>query len=258
MRTAGTVVNRKSDKRLVQGEATRSALLAAARELFGERGYAATSTEEIVAAAGVTKGALYHHFGGKQELFRVVLEQVLHEVSDAVVAIFNQPDPWRDLVDGCAAWIDAHRDPAVRRIVLTDSRSVLDEEVVRDIENRFGAVAIRGALRKNRTAGMLEPAPAATARPDAHRCAARGVPVRRRRRRPAASAGRSRRPRHTPPRIVPVDVTHDVTFQPRGERPDVRALDLPPCEGEELVSRRTRPAAPAARHRRRQAYGSQA
>jgi AcrR family transcriptional regulator len=149
----------KSDKRLVQGEATRNALVVAARRLFGEQGYAATSTEEIVAAAGVTKGALYHHFGGKQELYRVVLEQVLHEVSDAVVAIFNQPDPWRDLVDGCAAWIDAHQDPAVRRIVLTDARAVLDEDVVRDIEGRLGVVAVRGALRKNRTARSLDDAP---------------------------------------------------------------------------------------------------
>jgi AcrR family transcriptional regulator len=161
MRTGGTVVKRspaKSDKRLDRGDATRAALVTAARQLFGERGYAATSTEDVVAAAGVTKGALYHHFGGKQELFRVVHEQLLHEVSDAVVAIFNHPDPWRDIVDGCAAWIDAHRDPAVRRIVLTDARSVLDEDMVRDIEGRFGVVALRGALRKNRTAGLLDPA----------------------------------------------------------------------------------------------------
>lgn len=160
MRTDGTVVKRPpktKDRRLDRGDATKAALIAAARELFGERGYAATPTEDVVAAAGVTKGALYHHFGGKQELFRVVHEQLLHEISDAVVAIFNQPDPWRDIVDGCAAWIDAHRDPAVRRIVLTDARSVLDDDMVRDIEGRFGVVALRGALRKNRTAGMLDP-----------------------------------------------------------------------------------------------------
>lgn len=159
MRTNGTVVNENSDKRLIQGEATRAQLLAAARHLFGERGYADTSTEEIVAAAGVTKGALYHHFGGKKELFAVVLEQVLLEVSDAVVAIFNQPDPWRDLVDGCATWIDAHNDPAVRRIVLDDARAVLDEDEVRAVENRFAVVAVRGALRKNMTLGVLDPQP---------------------------------------------------------------------------------------------------
>ena len=157
MRTDSTVV--KADRRIQQGDATRTAITAAARELFGEHGYAATSTEEIVAAAGVTKGALYHHFGGKQELFRVVLEQVLLEVSDSVVAIFNQPDPWRDLVEGCTAWIDAHRDPDVRRIVLTDARAVLDDDVVRDIESRYVTVAIRGALRKNHTAGLLDDTP---------------------------------------------------------------------------------------------------
>jgi AcrR family transcriptional regulator len=160
MRTGGTDVKGpapRTDKRLDKGDATRTAILSAARQLFGEQGYTATATEEVVSAAGVTKGALYHHFGGKQELFRIVHEQVLHEISDSVVAIFNQPDPWHDIVEGCAAWIDAHRDPAVRRIVLVEARAVLDEDQVRDAESRFGVVAILGALRKNRTAGALDP-----------------------------------------------------------------------------------------------------
>jgi AcrR family transcriptional regulator len=147
------------DKRVIQGDATRAALIQAARELFGAQGYVETSNDEIVARAGVTKGALYHHFKGKEDLFRVVFEQVQHEVTDQAVAEFLQPDSWEALVQGCALWIDAHLDPSVRRIVLFDPRAVLGWEIVREIENRFGVVALRGALRKAMHAGVLEQRP---------------------------------------------------------------------------------------------------
>jgi AcrR family transcriptional regulator len=152
MHTKSTEVK---DKRVAQGDATRTALIGAARQLFGESGYGDTSTDEIVAAAGVTKGALYHHFGGKEDLFRAVVEQVQHEVSDHAVAEFLAPDSWQALVRGCTLWIDAHLDPAVRRIVLQDARAVLAWEDVRTIENRYGAVALRGALRKAVHAGVI-------------------------------------------------------------------------------------------------------
>jgi AcrR family transcriptional regulator len=160
MHTDGTEVkeNLKSS-RAAQGVRTRLDLVAAAREVFGEQGFAATSTEEIVARAGVTKGALYHHFSGKEELFRAVCEQVLLEVADQVAAVFMGPDSWSALVDGCGLWIDAHQDPAVRRIVLRDARAVLGWDVVRDLDTRFGAVGLRGALRKAMTAGDLERKP---------------------------------------------------------------------------------------------------
>jgi AcrR family transcriptional regulator len=152
MHTSSTEVK---DKRLAQGEATRAALLAAAKELFGDQGYAATSTEEIVARAGVTKGALYHHFSDKESLFRAVFEQVQREVSDQAVVEFLQPDSWEALVVGCRLWIDAHLDPAVRQIVLSDARGVLGWDVARAVETRFSAVALRGALRKAMHAGVI-------------------------------------------------------------------------------------------------------
>jgi AcrR family transcriptional regulator len=152
MHTESTVVK---DKRVAQGDATRAALITAARKLFGEKGFADTGTDEIVTQAGVTKGALYHHFGGKEDLFRAVFEQVQREVSDQAVAKFLEPDSWEALIDGCSLWIDAHLDPSVRRIVLQDARAVLAWEDVRTIENRFGAVALRGALRKAMHAGVL-------------------------------------------------------------------------------------------------------
>lgn len=147
------------DKRVLQGQSTREALLRAARELFGFQGFAATSTEEIVAAAGVTKGALYHHFRDKDTLFRVVFEQVQREVSDAAVVEFMGPDSWESLIRGCQLWVDAHDDPAVRQITLIDARVVLGWEAARAIETRFSTVALRGALRKAMQAGVLRRQP---------------------------------------------------------------------------------------------------
>jgi AcrR family transcriptional regulator len=142
-------------KRAAQAAETRDALIAAARELFGRQGYPATSTEEIVDRAGVTKGALYHHFSDKEGLFRAVFEQVQREVSDAAVAKFNQRDSWAALIDGCRLWVEAHDDPAVRQIVLIDARGVLGWETAREIETRFSTVALRGALRKAMNAGVI-------------------------------------------------------------------------------------------------------
>jgi AcrR family transcriptional regulator len=147
------------DQRVAQGEATRAALLSAARELFGSKGYAATSTEEIVSLAGVTKGALYHHFADKESLFKVVFEQVQRETSDLAVAEFLEPDAWGALVSGCTLWVDAHLDPAVRQIALTDARAVLGWEEARAVETRFSTVALRGALRRAMRAGVLEARP---------------------------------------------------------------------------------------------------
>ena len=158
MHTAGTDVKGK-DRRVAQGDLTRAALISAAREQFGEKGYADTSTDEVVSLAGVTKGALYHHFGGKEALFRAVFEQVQRDVSDQAVTEFLKPDPWEALVDGCALWVDAHLDPSVRRIALQDARAVLAWDEVREIENRFGAVAVRGALRRAMHAGVIERQP---------------------------------------------------------------------------------------------------
>jgi AcrR family transcriptional regulator len=145
--------------RAAQGASTRAALVGAARELFGARGFADTSLEDVVGKAGVTKGALYHHFSGKEELFAAVYEQVQHEVSDRVVAEFLRPEPWEGLHVGCALWIDAHLDPAVQRIAMRDARAVLGWEAVRVVEARHGAVPLRGVLRRAIRQGIIEPVP---------------------------------------------------------------------------------------------------
>jgi AcrR family transcriptional regulator len=149
-------------KKVQQGELTRQALLRAARALFGERGYAETSIDEVAQAAKVTKGALYHHYDGKQELFGAVYEQVKREVSERAAAAFLEPDPWEDLCAGCEAILDAHLDPAVRRILLHDAQAVLDADTIRRVENRYGAVVLRGALRRSMRAGVIRPLPLKT------------------------------------------------------------------------------------------------
>jgi AcrR family transcriptional regulator len=155
MHTDSTNVNRK----IAQGVSTRASLLAAGRTLFGAAGFADTSIEEIAAAAGVTKGALYHHFAGKDALFRAVYEQVKRELTEEVAPSFLNPAPFEALVEGCHATLDANLDPGVRRIVLFDGRAVLGWEIAREIESRYGAIVLRGALRRAMNAGVIERQP---------------------------------------------------------------------------------------------------
>src|SRR3982750_1415055 len=106
-----------------QSELTQGALLTAARELFTEKGYAATATEEIVQQAGVTRGALYHHFRDKEELFQAVFEEAERGLVETVrtAADSAQTDPWQGFLVGCQAFLDACLEPAVQRIVLLDA-----------------------------------------------------------------------------------------------------------------------------------------
>ena len=149
-----------------QSEATVAALTAAARALFAERGYADVGTEEIVQRAGVTRGALYHHFkGGKEDLFRAVLIQVSADTTGRVLAAANSAgDPWDELVRGIEAFLDASAIPEVQRIVLVDGPAVLGWDVWRE----SGEVSIRlteQVLQAAMDAGLIAPAPA---RPLAH------------------------------------------------------------------------------------------
>lgn len=113
-----------------QAAATREHLVAVARQGFTERGYGATSIEDIVQRAGVAKGALYHHFSGKDALFRAVYEAVLADVVSAVMAAASaEQEPWASVRAGLSAFLDACLDPAFRRIVILESVSVLHPDV---------------------------------------------------------------------------------------------------------------------------------
>jgi len=113
-----------------QAEATRLLLVSVARELFTEQGYAATSIEEIIKRAGVARGALYHHFPGKDALFRAVYDEVQTEVATRVVATaIASQEPWDGVRAGLGAFLDACLEPAFRRIVVMDSVPVLAQDV---------------------------------------------------------------------------------------------------------------------------------
>jgi AcrR family transcriptional regulator len=144
-----------------QTEATTAALLTAARALFAEHGYAGVGTEEIVQRAGVTRGALYHHFKrGKEELFRAVLVQLSAEVVQQVAVVAGSiEDPFEALVAGADAFLDACARPDVQRIMLVDGPSVLGWEVWRAIDADHGLGLLELALQRAMDAGRLLPAP---------------------------------------------------------------------------------------------------
>jgi AcrR family transcriptional regulator len=117
--------------RVRQAEATRSLLIEVARQHFTEHGYAATSIDDIIRQAGVARGALYHHFAGKEALFRAVYETVEGEVVSRVMeATASQSSPWHAVRAGLSAFLDACLEPSFRRIVVLDSVSVLQAKVL--------------------------------------------------------------------------------------------------------------------------------
>ena len=137
-----SAVERRSLKQ-EHAEATRAELASSARTLFAEHGFAGVSTEQVVRRAGVTRGALYHHFADKQDLFRAVVRDVEDDVLDrTMAAVVAEPRPERHLEAGCVAFLDACLDPAVRRIMLIDAPSVLGWESCEfDAERPLGALS---------------------------------------------------------------------------------------------------------------------
>ena len=142
---------------------TRRALISAARAAFGANGFAATTIDEITHAAGVTKGALYHHFTDKDDLFRAVVEDVKADVTSVVGAAFLdaavEPDALDTVTRGCLAFVDAHSDPAVQRITILDARAVLDAGTRRALDGRYEVAVLRGALRRAVHLGVINPQP---------------------------------------------------------------------------------------------------
>jgi AcrR family transcriptional regulator len=153
-------------ERPAPGDATRDAVLAAAHELFAERGYAAVGTEEIVARAGVTRGALYHHFDDKRALFRAVHEELERSLVDDIAArIAGIEDPWELMVTGVRAFLDACVDPALMRISLVDAPVVLGWSEWRAIDEQYGLGLVSFGLSNAMERGAIEPQPV---RPLAH------------------------------------------------------------------------------------------
>ena len=146
--------------RAQQSGVTRATLLRVARELFARHGYNDVATEEIVRRAGVTRGALYHHFRDKRDLFQAVVEQIEQEVLQKVAeTALSEADPWDQQSAAIRAYLDVCLEPAVQRIVLTDAPSVLGLAAWREIEAKYGLALVEAGLRSVMEAGYIEEQP---------------------------------------------------------------------------------------------------
>jgi AcrR family transcriptional regulator len=134
--------------------------VAAGRALFAERGFAGTSIEDVLRAADVSRGALYHHFRSKEDLFLAVYEAVEADLTAAVVrASLRGPTPLAQLQVGMAAFLDRCVDPEVQRIALLDGPTVLGWETWHELEERYAFGLIRAGLQAAVDAGEVAPQP---------------------------------------------------------------------------------------------------
>jgi AcrR family transcriptional regulator len=143
-----------------RSDATRSALVDAATALFAERGFHGTPAELVVGRAGVTSGALYHHFGDKRGLFTSVLDAVERRLAARVAsAAAAGDDPWQRLERGVAEYLSACAEPEVRRIVLLDGPSVIGWEEWHAIDAAHHLRPLAAALAAGMLAGQLDRRP---------------------------------------------------------------------------------------------------
>jgi AcrR family transcriptional regulator len=141
---------------------TRAALITAARRLFGAEGFADVGAERITREAGMTRGALYHQFAGKTDLFAAVLDQVEAEIAQRVavaVAGLDPADTTGMLLAGADAWLDASSEPDLQRIVLLDGPSVLGWDRWREICLRHTVGLIAALIQDGIDRGSLPPQP---------------------------------------------------------------------------------------------------
>ena len=118
-----------------RSEATTSALVEAARELFARDGFEATSLDAVAAKAYVTKGAVYHHFDGKRQLFEAVFAREVEQLTATLAAVYaRKKDPWDAFEAGCRAFLEACLEDGLRRIVLLDAFAAIGWEAMRQQE----------------------------------------------------------------------------------------------------------------------------
>lgn len=143
-----------------RSDATVEDLLAAARALFATAGYAATSLDAVCERAGVTKGALYHHFSGKKQLFAAVYAREQERLNERITAAYRTvTDPWGAVLEGCRAYLEASLDPGVQRITLLDAPGALGWEAMRELDDNCRELTRRGVARAIRK-GALPDRPA--------------------------------------------------------------------------------------------------
>jgi AcrR family transcriptional regulator len=145
------------DRRIEQGKGTRQALIETATRLFAARGYANTSIDAVLEESGVSRGALYHHFDGKEALFEAVLEateaRIAAQLAESGGGI---EDPIEAMRQGAIAWLRLSRDPVIRQVTLLDAPSVVGWERWRAIDEKHGFGLLKGALEAAAATGRVE------------------------------------------------------------------------------------------------------
>ena len=142
--------------RVEQGEETAKRLVEVALSLFGQRGYADVSAEEIVQRAGLTRGALYHHFDGKRGLFEAVLVDCERRIVRQIQGAAGQREAPKDqLLAGSLAFLDACADPELQRIVIQEAPAVLGWSEWRRIDEAHGFALLQGAIERLEVEGVL-------------------------------------------------------------------------------------------------------
>jgi AcrR family transcriptional regulator len=155
---AGGKTTRRTQRE--RSEATTGEVLAAARKLFAEAGYAATSLDAIAAEAGMTKGAIYHHFSNKQEVFRAVYERERDRLAEIEREAYSRKrDPWQGFTAACLAFLEASLDPRVQRITILDAPGALGWETIRETYGRDSLAMMTSALEESMKAGRLHKRP---------------------------------------------------------------------------------------------------
>lgn len=146
------------NKRVAQGQTTRAGLVAVAQELFARRGYEATSIPAVLEAAGVSRGALYHHFASKEALFEAVVEAVEIDVTVKVArATRGTREPLDALRRGCAAYVAMCRDPVIRQVSLVDAPAVLGWARWRELDARHAFGMLKASVAAIAAGGRLKP-----------------------------------------------------------------------------------------------------
>lgn len=148
--------------RVQQAASTRAALIAAARRLFAEKGYHGTSTNEVVDATGLTRGALYHHFTDKEALFEAVFRQVEGDLAESAGRAVRKldADPWNQLLEGLAAFLQIiAANPDMQRIMLLDGPAVFGWTKWRSIGSEYSLGHLEAALQRSIDAGIIRDQP---------------------------------------------------------------------------------------------------
>jgi AcrR family transcriptional regulator len=147
-------------RRVEYSESTRQALVDNAVELFTKRGYAGTSLDEVTKRARVTKGALYHHFSGKQALFEAAFDAVENKFMTRLAEIVSAPgDPWETAIAGLRAYVRVCLEPSYQRIVIHEAPVVMGWERWREAEEHFSYGLLRTAISLLVESGEIEDMP---------------------------------------------------------------------------------------------------